>query len=158
WLALAPERRTPWLERGDLRASAALLLLEEAAQRREELLARDELKRLLPGRDGSAETPSSEARAQLRAVLDLEGLLSRPAALLPSGYGLPQRTEREALAIEAQRQTTRLHEHDRHLHDQARALLSPQRQARLSSIDDNLALLARRLRQLHRDSGGLELE
>src|SRR3546814_6527641 len=50
WLELAPTERAPWLERGDLRASAALLLLEEAALRREELLARDELKRLLLGR------------------------------------------------------------------------------------------------------------
>src|SRR3546814_10039080 len=42
WLELAPTERAPWLERGDLRASAALLLLEEAALRREELLARDD--------------------------------------------------------------------------------------------------------------------
>ncbi|WP_344759079.1 DUF4105 domain-containing protein [Luteimonas lutimaris] len=158
WLALPPDRRAPWLERANLRASAALLLLEEAAQRREELLARDELKRLLPARDAAGEASTGEARAHLRAVLELEGLLSRPAALLPSGYGLPQRAERDALAAEALRQTGHLREQDLRLRDVARALLPPQRQSRLASIDDNLALLGERLRQLHRESGGLELQ
>src|SRR5690606_20343301 len=64
WLALAPGQRAPWLERGDLRASAALLLLEEAAQRREELLARDELKRLLPDHAEDADAATGEARAR----------------------------------------------------------------------------------------------
>jgi len=158
WLALAPGQRAPWLERGDLRASAALLLLEEAAQRREELLARDELKRLLPDHAEDADAATGEARARLRAVLELEGLLSRPAALLPSGYGLPQRAERDALAADAQLRAAQLREQDRRLHDEARALLTPQRRARLASIDDNLALLGERLRRLHHEGGGLQLE
>ena len=51
WLDMRPSERAPWLERADLRASAALLLLEQAALRRQELLARDELKRRFLGRD-----------------------------------------------------------------------------------------------------------
>src|SRR5690606_25882127 len=110
WLDLPPDRRAPWLERGDLRASAALLLLEEAALRREELRARDELKRLLPSPDAPAGEQAGEVHAQLQALLALEGLFSRPATLLPSGYGLPQREERAALAAEAARQAAHLRE------------------------------------------------
>jgi hypothetical protein len=156
WLDLPPENRAAWLERGDLRASAALLLLEEAAQRREEVRARDALKRRLLGRhatDGGA-----DPRAQLQAVLALEGLFSHPARLLPAGYGLPQRAEREALAAEAIRQAAQLREQGQSLRNDARALLPPQQRAKLAAIDGNIALLGRRLRQLHRESGGLDLE
>src|SRR3546814_751065 len=65
WLELAATERAPWLERGELRASAALLLLEEAALRREELLARDELKRLLLGRHAKDDADSADTRARL---------------------------------------------------------------------------------------------
>jgi len=158
WLDLLPDRRAPWLERGDLRAGAALLLLEEAALRREELRARDELKRLLPSRDAPSGEQAGEVHAQLQALLALEGLFSRPAALLPSGYGLPQREERAALAAEAARQAAHLREQGRRLRDDARTLLTPQRRARLDAIDANIALLGRRLRQLHLEGGGLQLD
>ncbi|MDN5781008.1 MAG: DUF4105 domain-containing protein, partial [Luteimonas sp.] len=69
WIDLPPEDRAPWLERGDLRASAALLLLEQAAQRREELLARDALKRLLLGTRAADARAGAEARARLQAML-----------------------------------------------------------------------------------------
>ncbi|UYB50578.1 DUF4105 domain-containing protein [Xanthomonas sp. AM6] len=58
WLDLPAAQRAPWLQRGDLRASAALLLLENAARRRQEQRGRDALKRRylaaahLPGREG----------------------------------------------------------------------------------------------------------
>src|SRR3546814_12976102 len=74
-----------------------------AALRREELLARDELKRLLLGRHAKDDADSADTRARLDAVLALEGQLSRPAELLSSGYGLPQRAEREALARSEER-------------------------------------------------------
>ncbi|MDL5367201.1 DUF4105 domain-containing protein [Xanthomonas sp. NCPPB 2654] len=45
WLDLPAAQRAPWLQRGDLRASAALLLLENAARRRQEQRGRDVLKR-----------------------------------------------------------------------------------------------------------------
>src|SRR3546814_8804699 len=78
--------------------------------RREELLARDELKRLLLGRQAKDNAGSAGARARLDAVLALEGQLSRPAELLSSGYGLPQRAEREALAAQAAQRAQRLRE------------------------------------------------
>src|SRR5690606_40223154 len=40
WFALNPTLRTPFLERGDLRTTAALLVLEEAALRREQAQAK----------------------------------------------------------------------------------------------------------------------
>jgi hypothetical protein len=153
WLELPPGDRAPWLERGDLRASAALLLLEQAAQRHEEVRARDALKRLLSGRHAKG----ADARARLQAALALEGVFSHPAQLLPAGYGLPQRAERETLAAEATRQAARLREQDQRLHRDARALLPRQQQAELAAIEGNIALLGRRLRQLHLDSGGLNL-
>ncbi|HVI59954.1 MAG TPA: DUF4105 domain-containing protein [Luteimonas sp.] len=155
WLALPPSTRAPWLARGDLRASAALLLLEEAAQRREELLARDELKHRLFGRPSDADDGDGDgdgdARAQLLALLALEGRFSRPAEWLPAGYGLPQRVERETLAKEAGDQAVRLRRQDARLRGDARGLLSPARQAALASIEGNLELLGTRLRQLHRE-------
>ncbi|MGN7724896.1 DUF7844 domain-containing protein [Luteimonas sp. 22616] len=157
WLDLPPDGRAPWLERGDLRASAALLLLEQAAQRREEVRARDALKRLLSGRHATGDRDGADARARLQAMLALEGVFSHPAQLLPAGYGLPQRAEREALAAEATRQTARLREESQRLHSDARALLPPRQQAELAAIEGNIALLGRRLRQLHHDSGGLDL-
>jgi hypothetical protein len=147
WLALPPGERTPWLVRGDLRASAALLLLEEAAQRRQELLARDELKRLLLGH---ANDDTTIARARLQALLDLEGRFSRPAAWLPTGYGLPQRGEREALAGQAGEQALTLHRQDARLRDEARQLLPAARRTALAQVEANLSLLSGRLRELHR--------
>ena len=158
WLELAPVERTPWFERGDLRASAALLLLEEAALRREELLARDELKRLLLGRPANDDADSTDSRARLDAVLALEGQLSRPAGLLSSGYGLPQRAERGALAAQAAQRAQRLREQDQRLHRDARALLPRRQREALDAIEANIALLGSRLRQLHRENGGLDLD
>jgi hypothetical protein len=153
WLDLPAADRAPWLERGDLRASAALLLLEQAARRREQVRARDALKRLLSERHANG----TDTRARLQARLALEGVFSHPAQLLPGGYGLPQRAERKALAAEAVRQAARLREQDQRLHGDARTLLPSHQQTELAAIDGNIALLGRRLRQLHHDSGGLDL-
>ncbi|MFC3715788.1 DUF4105 domain-containing protein [Luteimonas soli] len=158
WLELAPAERLPWLERGDLRASAALLLLEEAALRREELLARDELKRLLLGRHAKDDANSADMRERLDAVLALEGQLSRPAELLSSGYGLPERAEREALAAQGTQQAQRLREQGQRLHRDARAMLPRRQREALAAIEANIALLGARLRRLHRESGGLDLD
>lgn len=54
WLDLPPDARAPWIDRADLRTSAALLVLENAAVRRAELRAADALKRRF-GRAGAAE-------------------------------------------------------------------------------------------------------
>jgi hypothetical protein len=157
WLDLSPAERRPWLEHADLRTAAALLLLENAALRRTELLARDELKRLLP-RNGDEPTGAADALAPLREVLQLEGLLARPAALLPGGgYGLPQQAERDALTREAERHAAQWLDRSEHLRATAGRWLSPTRQAALRDTEANIGLLGARLRQLHHEAGGLQL-
>jgi hypothetical protein len=159
WLDLPPHRRTQWLERGDLRTSAALLLLEEAALRRDELLARDELKRRFLGRGADRRGDDAQARTALHDLLRLEGFFSRPAALLPrTGYGLPQDEERTALVRESGRHASQLQQQGNRLRAEARQWLSPQRQATLLAGEANIDLLGRRLRQLHRQQGGLLLD
>ena len=109
WLELPASERAPWLPRADLRASAALLLLEQAALRRQELLARDELKRRFLDPDADKRADNADALAALHDVLRLEGFLGRPAALLPdAGYGLPQSEERATLTQESNLRAARV--------------------------------------------------
>jgi hypothetical protein len=158
WLELDAGERAPWLERADLRASAALLLLEQAALRREELLARDELKRRFLGRDADRRADGADALVALQDVLRLEGFLSRPAALLPdTGYGLPQYEEREALTHESNRYAAQWRQQSGQLRSEARRLLPPQRQAALDATETNVDALGEQLRRLHREQGGLQL-
>jgi hypothetical protein len=157
WFDLRPQARTPWLVRGDLRASAALLLLEEATLRRSELLARDQLKRRLLGHD--ADRRGDDARLALEDLLQLEGSLSRPAAILPqSGYGLPQAAERTAITEEGGRRATQWRQRGEHLRTTARQLLSPQLRADLAATEANIDAIGQRLRRLHREQGGLQLD
>src|SRR3546814_7922665 len=81
-----------------------------------------------------------------------------PAELLSSGYGLPQRAEREALAAQAAQRAQRLREQGQRLHRDARSLLPRRQREALDAIEANIALLGSRLRQLHRESGGLDLD
>jgi len=159
WLELPPAERAPWLQRADLRSSAALLLLEEAALRRQELLARDELKRRYLGQETQREAGGFGDKAALREFLRLEGFLSRPAALLPdSGYGLPQADERRALERESERYAAQLERQGVALRADARRWLSPGRQAMLEGVEANIAALGERLRRLHKEQGGLQLQ
>ena len=158
WLDLAPGERAPWLQRGDLRASAALLLLEQAALRRQELLARDELKRRFLGRGADRSSDDAQALAALQDFLRLEGFLSRPAALLPEGgYGLPQHDERDALTRESSRYAAQWQQQREQLHADARRWLPRQSQATLLATEANIGSLGRRLRELHLEQGGLQL-
>lgn len=153
WLDLAPALRAPWVERADLRAAAAMLVLEGASLRREEQRARDELKRRLLGR---AQTGRSE-RTQALEALRLADRLTRPAALVTGGYGIPHGAERASIADEASLSAARWREASAHLQREARAWLSPEQRERLASSEDNLARLGSRLRALHRAEGGLDL-
>src|SRR3546814_12441839 len=80
-----------------------------------------------------------------------------PAELLSSGYGLPQRAEREALAAQAAQRAPRLREQGQRLHRDARSLLPRRQRAALDALEANIALLGSRLRHLHRQTGGLAL-
>ena len=151
WLALPAKRRSPWLGRGDLRVTAALLLLEEAAQRRAELRARDMAKRrlLAPGE-------GSTMHDQLRLLLTDAGLLLRPGALQGGGYGLPQ-GERGALEAQAMRLSAAVGGEWARLRQLAQAALPQAQQRELQAIADNLSALGERLRRLNHEQGGLEL-
>ena len=155
WLELPAGERAPWLERADLRASAALLLLEQAALRRQELLARDELKRRFLGRNANR---STDALVAVQVVLRLEGFLTRPAALLPdTGYGLPQYSEREALKQEGNRYAAQWRQQSGLLRSEARSWLPPERQLALEATEANVDALGEQLRRLHQEQGGLQL-
>jgi hypothetical protein len=158
WLELPAGERAPWLERADLRASAALLLLEQAALRRQELLARDELKRLFLGRDADRRAGATDALVALQDVLRLEGILGRPATLLPgTGYGLPQFEEREALTEESKRQAGQWRQQNGLLRSESRRWLPPERQVALEAAEANVDALGEQLRRLNREEGGVQL-
>lgn len=146
WLDLPAATRAPWLDQGDLRATAALLLLEQAAQRRQEMLARDWLKRRFSQRDGQAE----EAREQVRVLLDDAGVLARPAALLDGvpGYGLPQAGEREAVVQRLVARNGRLAEGWPVLRAAARSALPLRQRLEWEQVDRNLLVIRGRLREL----------
>jgi hypothetical protein len=162
WLDLTPAERAPWLQRADLRTSAALLLLEQAALRRQELLARDELKRRFLGRglrdEDARLADEPDAREALQEVLRLEGFMSRPATLLANtGYGLPQTRERALLAQEGGRHAAQWRQRSGLLRSQARNWLPAQRQATLAATEANVDALGRRLRTLHEAQGGFRI-
>jgi Domain of unknown function (DUF4105) len=158
WFDLPAGERAAWLEHADLRASAALLLLEQAALRRQELLARDELKRRFLGRDADRRAAGADTLAALQDVLRLEGILSRPATLLAgAGYGLPQDEEREALTRESNRQAAQWRQQSGVVRSEARQWLTPQRQLALNAIEANVDALGLQLRRLHREQGGFQL-
>jgi hypothetical protein len=157
WLELPPAERRPWMEEASVRASAALLLLEEASLNQQELRALDELKRQYLGRSpaGTGRGPDSEA---LRDFLQSGGFMSRPATLLPhSGYGLPQADERRFLSGETDRRMRQWMQQGEALRAEARAWLPPARRSALQGAEENIALLGERLRLLHREQGGIQL-
>src|SRR5690606_17629563 len=143
WFALDPVSRAQFLERGDLRASAALLVLEEAALRREQAQARETLKQRILRGDGD----TGEAAERLRQLFADGAWAGRPA-LLPgvAGYGLPRADEREALAGVLERDDARLRSLRDAIHLQAREWLSPAQLTRLEGTERNLERLGARLR------------
>lgn len=159
WLELTPAQRAPWLERGDLRASAALLLLEEASLRQQELLVRDELKRRYLGQGAQQDRNGFDGEAALRDFLRVEGFLSRPAALLPDGgYGLPQTDERKTLELEGERYAAQHKRQGAALRVDARKWISSERRSMLEGVEANIDSLAKQLRRLHKEQGGMQLQ
>ncbi len=158
WLQLSAEQRRPWFAKADLRASAALLLLEQAAQRRQLLLAQDELKRnYLSSREQAGQTRFAKAGGTLEQMLANSGFLSRPAELLQGGYGLPQSAEWQQLEAESSSRQQTMRKLSDDLDREVRSLLEPQRLAELNGTEANLKQIGKHLRQLHKDAGGLVL-
>ncbi|MNV18487.1 hypothetical protein D3C71_1093130 [compost metagenome] len=151
WLRQPASERARWVEQGDLRATAALLLLEQAALRREELRARDVLKRLL-GDPGNAD---GTARDALRALLEDTGQLISPAALVQGdGYGLPSADERVQASAAAAQLSARGVPAWQALQTQLKHRLPQAQQRELDLIDSNLARLGARMRALAREDEG----
>ncbi|KRG52204.1 DUF4105 domain-containing protein [Stenotrophomonas maltophilia] len=141
WLKLPAQQRAPWLLKGDLRASAGLLLLEQAAQRRADLRARDVLKRQLLGAPDSAETRS------LRELLEQSGQWLRPGTLLQEGgYGLPLADERSLLSETVATASARAVPAWQALRVQLRQQLPVKQRNEMDAIDANLAALGAHLR------------
>ena len=149
WLALDPAARLPFLERGSLRESAALLVLEEAASRREQAKARETLKRRILRAGGQLDGPGAAAAAQLRELLADGAWAGRPALLLGGGgYGLPDAVERQGLASLLARDDARLRALRAQLEETARQWLPPELRARLDGSARNLEILGQRLRAM----------
>ncbi|WP_235893528.1 DUF4105 domain-containing protein [Cognatilysobacter lacus] len=145
WLDLPPDARGAWIDRADLRSTAALLVLENAALRRQQSRAVDALKRSL----GSGSLVTQPLNDTFRDTLVIAERLSRPASLLPAGgYGIPDATER---AVAAQR----LAEASAHWQAGTGALqalgetaLPARQRIALEATRRNIARLGDRLRQL----------
>ncbi|MBQ0744215.1 MAG: DUF4105 domain-containing protein [Pseudomonas sp.] len=157
WLGLAPQERQSWFSRADYRTAAALLLLEQAALRRQILLIKHELKdRFVSGRrmDDAALNETGELMSQL---LQDSGFLSRPAELLKTGYGLPQRQERQELKQITDERQQGLHGLAVLLDERALEMISVEHRSAVEAGQQNITQLGERLRQLHLESGGLVL-
>ncbi|ROP80051.1 uncharacterized protein DUF4105 [Stenotrophomonas rhizophila] len=151
WLRQPASERARWVEQGDLRATAALLLLEQAALRREELRARDVLKRLL----GDPDNADGTARDALRALLEDTGQLISPAALVQGdGYGLPSADERVQASAAAAQLSARGVPAWQALQTQLKHRLPQAQQRELALIDSNLARIGARMRALAREDEG----
>lgn len=141
WLKLSAQQRAPWLLKGDLRASAGLLLLEQAAQRRAELRARDVLKRQLLAAPDSAETRS------LRGLLEQSGQWLRPGTLLrDGGYGLPLGDEQALLSEAVATASAQAVPAWQALRVQLRQQLPARQRGEMDAIEANLAALGAHLR------------
>jgi len=159
WIELDAADRQQWIDRADLRATAALLLVEQAALRRQLLLAQDELKnRYLGGRGRGRDASLNKADGALQEILANSGYLSRPAELLDGpGYGLPQPNEWTRLERESEQRQLRLNQLSEELDQEVRVLLGDERRKELEAIEGNLAQIGEHLRGLHKAGGGLEL-
>lgn len=158
WLSLPAKERRPYFAQADLRTSAAMLLLEQAAQRRQLLLAQDEVKQRYLSAVEKKDNGVSKATGTLQDILANSGFLSRPAELLGSGgYGLPQEGEWTRLEQESSQRQKQLQRLTGDLDKEVRALLEPDRAEEIAATDENLKQVGEHLRALHKAAGGLEL-
>ncbi|WP_010488146.1 DUF7844 domain-containing protein [Pseudomonas sp. S9] len=157
WLELPAKQRSQWFAQADIRTTAAMMLLEKAAQRKQILVAQQELKeRYLSGRK-VPDKGLDKAGNALEQILANSGFLSRPAEMLEGGYGLPQPAEWQRLETESSNRQKYLLKLRDSLDNEVRSLLEPERLAELETIEDNLKLLGKHLREMHKASGGLML-
>ncbi|QJD58017.1 DUF4105 domain-containing protein [Pseudomonas sp. gcc21] len=157
WLDWPARDRQRWFAKSDHRTAAALLLLEQAALHRLALAIRHELKKRYLSTDRLADHDLSETADLMRQAMLESSFLSRPAQLLPDGYGLPQPEEWQALEDSSGKRQRALLDRLQSLDQGVQRLLTPDQVTELESTRTNISQLGDLLRQLHRDAGGLEL-
>ncbi|WP_449466658.1 DUF7844 domain-containing protein [Stenotrophomonas humi] len=141
WLQLPAAARRPWMEQADDEVLAAMLLLEHAAWRRQELLARDVLKRRLLSGRGLA-----NALEQFNGLMARAAVLRAPGNLPAPGYGIPTAQERVTLQSEAAAGASEAAMQWQALRAQALALLPAGQRQQVGDIEANLDYLRQRLR------------
>ena len=156
WLALSASQRQPWIHQADRRSSAALLLLEQAALRQLTQDIQQDLKQRYLA-EGPQRSELSEMGELARQLMTRSAFLSRPADLLPEGYGLPQPADRETLGATATRHYADLLAMARTLDQQLPELLRAEQRQQLDTIEQNILLLSTHLKELHQAAGGLVL-
>jgi len=157
WLTLAPQKRNGWFEQADYRVTAALLLLEQAALRRQIALIQHELKERYVSGQRMDDAALNETGELLSKLLRESGFLSRPAELLKTGYGLPQRQERQQLKQLTEERQQGLHGLAVLVDERALEMISAEHRRAVEANQRNIGELGARLRQLHRESGKLVL-
>jgi hypothetical protein len=157
WLTLAPQERSGWFEQADYRVTAALLLLEQAALRRQIALIQHELKERYVSGQRMDDAALNETGELLSQLLRESGFLSRPAELLKTGYGLPQRQERQQVKQITEERQQGLHGLSVLVDERALEIISAEHRRTVEANQRNITALGARLRQLHRESGKLVL-
>jgi hypothetical protein len=144
WLALPPDSRRAWMQQADTQVLAAMLLLEQAAWRRQELEAREVLKRrLLSGAGMAAEL------AQFKVLMEQAGLLLAPGSWAADGYGIPVAGEREALRRQVVDDSDMASGQWQALRARALDLLGADQRKRVAATEANLDHLRQQLRLHH---------
>lgn len=155
WFATDAQTRRGWFAEADTRTTAALLVLEEAIRRRQALEIQQDLKlRLL---SPSAPPELAEAAHDMEGILAGSSFLSRPGELLREGYGLPQPEEARRFTDLADARHQALRTNADQLEQRLLAMIDPRQRRQLEATTDNLQLLGEQLRQLHGESGGVQL-
>lgn len=155
WLSSPASDRQTWFAAASTRSTAALLVLEEAIQRRHVLDIQQDLKLSFLSKDAPPEL--TEAAQVMQGLLSGKSFLSRPGELLSEGYGLPQPQESEQfLKIATARQQMLLTSAE-DLKQRLLSLMSAEQRQQLDATGANINVLSRQLRQLHSESGGIQL-
>ena len=143
WLELSAQDRQPWIAHADRRAAAAMLL--------------HDLKQRYLSREGSRNAGLEEAGELMGQLLKDSAFLSRPASLLDAGYGLPQQEERMKLKRASDASQQGLLAITELLDERALDLITAETRTALEESERNIVQLGERVRQLHREAGGLIL-
>ncbi|MGH8055434.1 MAG: DUF4105 domain-containing protein [Stenotrophomonas sp.] len=141
WLALPATERRTWMAQADNEVLAAMLLLEQAAWRRQELLARDVLKRRLLSAKGA-----DDALEQFNELMARADVLLAPGNLPAPGYGIPIAHERLTLQADVVAGSEKAGVQWQALRQQAVDVLPAGQRLQMAGIEANLDYLREQLR------------